>query len=138
MSRLYLLDTNMVSYAFKGKSPAARLHLTSLGFDEVASISVITEAELLYGMAKSKGGERSRKSLEWFLMRLKVHPWERETAAVYASLRVRQESMGKSLGALDMQIAAHAVALGAILVTNDQAFQHVPDLVGLENWATDL
>ncbi len=128
----------MVSNILKGKSPAARLRLTLLGLDEVVSISVITEAELLYGMAKSQGGERSRKALEWFLLRMRVHGWDRNAAAAYAHLRVRQETLGKSLGALDMQIAAHAVALGAILVSNDQAFQHVPDLVGLENWATDL
>jgi predicted nucleic acid-binding protein len=37
-----------------------------------------------------------------------------------------------------MQIAAHAVSLGAVLVTNDKAFHQVPDLVDIENWATDL
>ncbi len=46
--------------------------------------------------------------------------------------------MGKTLGPLDMQIAAHAVALRAILITNDKTFQNVPDLAGVENWATDL
>jgi tRNA(fMet)-specific endonuclease VapC len=46
--------------------------------------------------------------------------------------------MGKTLGPLDMQIAAHAIALGAVLVTNDKAFHHVSDLIGVKNWATDL
>ena len=48
------------------------------------------------------------------------------------------EAMSKTLGPLDMQIAAHAISLGAILVTNDRAFHQVPDLLGVENWATDL
>jgi tRNA(fMet)-specific endonuclease VapC len=46
--------------------------------------------------------------------------------------------MGKPLRPLDTQIAAHAVAIGAVVVTNDNAFRQVPDLVGVENWAIDL
>lgn len=133
-----MLDTNTVSYIIKGKSPAARVRLAALSQDEVACISVITEAELLYGIARSGSGEQRRKSLEWFLARLKVHAWGREAAAAYGMLRARQEATGKSLGPLDTQIAAHAVAVGALLVTNDHAFQHVLDLAGVENWATDL
>lgn len=138
MTRLYMLDTNMVSYILKAKSPAARARLASLGKGEIACISAVTEAELLYGIAKSGSGDQRKRSLDWFLARLKVPPWGREEAAVYGPLRAKQEAMGKTLGPLDMQIAAHAVALEAILITNDKSFQHVPDLVGVENWATDL
>jgi tRNA(fMet)-specific endonuclease VapC len=67
-----------------------------------------------------------------------VQTWGREAAAAYGNLRAKQESMGKPLGPLDMQIAAHAIAVDAVLVSNDRAFQHVPDLRGVENWATDL
>jgi tRNA(fMet)-specific endonuclease VapC len=138
-----MLDTNMVSYIIKGKSAAARARLASLGLagpreGKVACISVITEAELLYGIAKSGGAEHRRKSLEWLLARLNVQTWGREAAAAYGNLRAKQESMGKPLGPLDMQIAAHAIAVDAVLVSNDRAFQHVPDLRGVENWATDL
>jgi tRNA(fMet)-specific endonuclease VapC len=112
----------------------------------MACISSITEAELLYGIAKSAGGpagshvgsDQRKRSLDWFLARLKVQPWGREEAAAYGQLRAKQEAMGKPLGPLDMQIAAHAVALRAILITNDKAFQNVPDLPGVENWAPDL
>ena len=138
MTRLYLLDTNMVSYILKGKSPAARVRLAGLAPNEVASLSAITEGELLYGIAKSGSGEQRRRSLMWFLARLRVHPWGREAAAVYGTLRAKQEAAGKTLGPLDMQIAAHAIAVGALLITNDKAFQQVPYLPGLENWATDL
>ena len=138
MTRLYMLDTNMVSYILKARSPAARSRLASLGQDEIACISVVTEAELLYGIAKSGSGEQRRKSLDWFLARLKVQLWGREEAAVYGQLRAKQEAMRKTLGPLDMQIAAHAVTLGAILITNDKAFQQIPDLTGVENWATDF
>ena len=46
--------------------------------------------------------------------------------------------MGKTLGPLDMQIAAHAISLRAVLVTRDKAFNYVTDLVGVENWAIEL
>jgi tRNA(fMet)-specific endonuclease VapC len=138
VTRFYMLDTNMVSYIIKGKSPAARARLAGLSQDEIACISAITEAELLYGIAKSGSGEQRRKSLEWFLARLRVHSWGREAAAAYGPLRAKQESMGKTLGPREMQIAAHAIAVGAILVSNDKAFQHVSDLQRIENWAPDL
>jgi tRNA(fMet)-specific endonuclease VapC len=138
VTRLYLLDTNTVSYILKSKSPAARARLAALGPEEVACISSITEGELLYGLAKSGNGGQRRKALDWFLGRLKVLPWGREEAAAYGVLRARQEAMGKPLGPFDTQIAAHAVAQGAIAVTNDKAFLQVPDLRGVENWATDL
>ncbi len=138
MSRWYLLDTNTIIYILRGKSPAARSRLADLTGSEIAAISAITEGELLYGLAKSGGSEAHRQSLEWFLARMRVLPWGRDEAAAYGLLRAKQEHIGKSLAPLDTQIAAHAVAIGAVVVTNDRAFQQVDSLVGIENWATDL
>lgn len=138
MSQLYMLDTNMASYLLKGKSPATRGRISSLRPGEIACISAVTEAELLYGIAKSGIGEQRMRILHWFLLLVVIHPWGRREAAVYGQLRARQEAMGKPLGPFDMQIAAHAISLGATLVSNDKAFRHIPDLPGLENWATDL
>jgi tRNA(fMet)-specific endonuclease VapC len=138
MSQLYMLDTNQASYLLKGKSPATRARIVSLRPGEIACLSAVTEAELLYGIAKSGIGEERMKLLHWFLLLVAIYPWGREEAAVYGQLRARQEAMGKTLGPLDMQIAAHAISLGAVLVTNDKAFRQVPDLMGVENWATDL
>lgn len=138
MSQLYMLDTNQASYLLKGKSPALRSRMLSLRPAEVPCISSVTEAELLYGIAKSPIGEKRMQLLNWFLQLVAVYPWGREEAAVYGRLRAKQEAMGKSLGPFDMQLAAHAVSLGAVMVTNDKAFRHVPDLVGVENWATDI
>jgi len=53
-------------------------------------------------------------------------------------LRARQEAAGKSIGNLDLLIAAHAIAAEAILITNDKAFSQVDSLRGIANWATDL
>ncbi len=133
-----MLDTNIASYLLKGKSPALRDRILSLRPGELACISVVTEAELLYGIAKSGIGEQRTRMLQWFLQLVSIHSWGRQEAAVYGRLRARQEEMGRSLGPLDMQIAAHAIALGAVLVSSDKGFAHVPDLLRLENWAADL
>ena len=138
MSRLYLLDTNTVIYILKGRSAAARARLAELGNGDVACISAVTEGELRYGVAKAENGKRLQTSLDWFLGRMKVLAWGREEAAAYGVLRATQERVGKSLAPLDTQIAAHAVAVGALVVTNDRAFQQVDSLLGVESWATDL
>ena len=133
---LYLLDTNMVSFTLSGRSPAARARLANLAPQDTVSISAVTEGELLFGLAKSPSQLR-RQALEQFLGAFIVHPWGREAAAAYGGLRFRQERLGKKLGPYDTQIAAHAMALGAILVSHDTAFRRIPNLQ-VENWATDI
>jgi len=56
----------------------------------------------------------------------------------YGAFRSKQEAIGRPLGPLDTQIAAHAIAAGAVMVTNDIAFQHAVGLPGLEVWVTDI
>lgn len=138
MTRLYLLDTNTVSYILKSSFPAARARLTSLGPDEAACISSITEAELWYGLAKVGASRRRLNALRDFLGRLQVLPWGSEEAVAYGTFRAKQEAVGKPLGPFDTQIAAQAIAVGAVLVSHDAAFQHAAGLPGLEDWATDL
>lgn len=138
MTRLYMLDTNTVSYIFKGVSPAARNRLVQLRPNEVACISSITEAELWYGLDRVGAGIVRRKALNSLLGHLKVLPWAREEASVYGAFRAGQEAIGRPLGPLDTQIAAHAIAVGAVLVSSDRAFQNAHGLPGFEVWATDL
>ena len=135
--RLYLLDTNTVSYILNGRSMAARKQLYSLPPTDAACFSAITEAELYYGIAKLHNNRR-RLALNVLLLKVPVRPWDSDAAAVYGPLRAKLESGGRMLAPLDTQIAAHAIALGATLVTRDKAFQQVSDLPGLVNWATDL
>lgn len=132
-----MIDTNTVSYIVKGNSPASRAKLAELRYDEIACISAITEAELQYGVAKSPNVKTLRPALEGFLAKIQILPWGRDEAHAYGRLRAKQEAAGKPLGNLDMLIAAHAVSVGAILVTNDKAFSHVADLSAILNWATD-
>jgi tRNA(fMet)-specific endonuclease VapC len=138
VSRLYLLDTNTASYIIKGISLAARHRLISLGSESVACLSAITEAELWFGLERVAANERRRAALRSFLGRMQVLPWGREEAVCYGSFRARQEANGKPLGPLDMQIAAHAIAVRAILVTHDLAFRSAVGLPGLEDWASDI
>jgi tRNA(fMet)-specific endonuclease VapC len=137
---LYLLDTNMVSYIVKGKSPAARARLEKIRFHrgEEAGISTVTLGEILYGLEKIGAGPQRRRAIDLFFSSIAIYSWDQVAAEAYGHLRVRQEALGKTLGAFDAQIAAHALALGAVLVTHDAAFRNMTGLAGREDWATDV
>ena len=129
-----MLDTNTVSDVLRGRSLPARERLAGLKHGESACLSSITEAELRYGIAKRPGMTELAKAVELFLAKIEVLPWRREEARIYGRLRATQEATGKTLGNLDLLIAAHAVAAGAVLVTNDRAFSQVEALKATENW----
>ena len=137
MALRYLLDTNTVSYVAAGKSQAAQKRLASLEDSEMICISAVTEAELLFGLARRPDAHRLRHNVQLLLSEMEVLPWRHEEALSYSRLRMDLESRGQSLSPLDTLIAAHALALPAILVTSDKAFGRVANLP-IENWATDL
>ena len=136
----YLLDTNMFSYIAKGNSPAARREWLRLSRDRDAAvcISVITEAEVRYGMAKYALSRERAEAIEGLLANVQILPWGSEEAAAYARTRAQLEAKGVTLSAMDMLIAAQAIAAGAVLVTRDKVFAQIPDLPAPTNWATDL
>jgi tRNA(fMet)-specific endonuclease VapC len=129
--KLFLLDTNTVSHAIKGH-PRVIARLTHKPMASLA-ISVITEAELRYGLAKRPEAVRLHELVGEFLRRVDILPWESDCAASYGTLRARLGDQGKSLAPLDLLIAAHALATGATLVTNDQAF-HQCEALAWEDW----
>lgn len=138
MTLLYMLDTNMVSYIMRGKSPAARARMLNSKEDEIICLSAITEAEIRYGLAKRPEATALKKLMEGFLASIRILPWGRDEAQAYGEVRARLETSGMALGHMDMLIAAHAVSTGAVLVTNDRAFDQVDRLHATANWATDL
>jgi tRNA(fMet)-specific endonuclease VapC len=138
MSVIYLLDTNTLSYIAKGKSQAARARLASLRAGENVCISSITEAEVRYGLAKRPQAHRLHAAVEALLFKLQILPWGSEEAVAYGKLRARLEAAGTILSELDLQIAAHAIAAGAVLVTNDNALRRIKELNGTVNWAADV
>jgi tRNA(fMet)-specific endonuclease VapC len=133
-----MLDTNMVSYILTGRSQQARATLAGLAKNDVACVSAITEAELLYGVAKSANAQRLRPALDWFLARMQVLPWGWDEAEVYGGLRAKHEAAGRIPESMDLLIAAHAISCGGTLVSRDKVFAQVPDLAAVVNWATDL
>jgi tRNA(fMet)-specific endonuclease VapC len=73
--------------------------------------------------------------IEEFLIRVTILPWDSKAAQEYGILRAALERSGQPIGNLDLMIAAHALATGAILVTNDRAFTRIKNLK-TENWTT--
>ena len=138
MTRIWMLDTNTVSYIVRGRSPAARTKLYRLQDDEIGCMSVITEAELRYGVSKQAPGSARLSALNALFDKLRILPWGSAEALVYGDLRAKLERAGKVLGNLDMLIAAHAISTNATLVTRDKTFAQVEDLRPPVNWATDL
>ena len=126
-----MLDTNTVSNLIKHHPALARRVVAA----PMASlcISVITEGELLYGLAKRPEAKRLHLAVREFLRRVDVLPWDRHAAERYGTVRAEMERKGKTLASLDMQIAAHALSLSAVLVSSDRAFRQVVGLQ-LEDW----
>ena len=129
----YMLDTNTVSYIIKGEFPSIQQRLISVPMASLC-ISAITEAELLRGLAKKPEAKYLALAVKEFLIRVDILPWNSVAANAYAQLRTACEKEGKPLGAMDMLIAAHAVAEGAVLITNDKAFYRVEQYLALEDW----
>lgn len=129
---LYLLDTNICIYLMKHQPPQVAERFGRCQVGEVV-ISAITAAELEYGvLASGPEAERNREALERFVLEVPVAPFDRSAAHAYGP--VRWATRGRRRDALDKLIAAHALALGVTLVTNNPIdFQAYPDL-RIENW----
>ncbi len=132
MPALYLLDTNTVSYIIKGNIPRVRERLVKTPMAQVA-ISVITEAELRFGVVRRPEATRLKVVVDEFLLRVAVLPWDSAAALHYANLRAALERTGTGMGNLDLMIAAHALAADAVLVTNDRVFGRIKQLE-IEDW----
>jgi len=137
MESLFMLDTNTASYIIKGEPAIVRAYLQNVPMASVC-ISAITEAELLRGVARKPEAKGLALAVKEFLLRVDVLPWDSNAAVAYAQLRTTCELDGKSLGTMDMLIAAHSTAVGAVLVTNDQAFYQVEHLLTLQNWTKPI
>ena len=129
----YLLDTNTASYVIKGNFPRVRERLMKTPMAEVG-ISVITEAELRFGVARKPAAVRLKTAVEEFLLRVETLRWDSEAAQQYGQIRAALERVGQPMGNLDMMIAAHAVAAQVVLVTHDHVFRRVKQLK-IEDWS---
>lgn len=129
----YLLDTDICIYIINEhpKRVLDRFRKYSVGD---LGISSITASELAFGVAKS-GSAKNRAALEGFMLPLEVAQYDLRAALIYGEIRAGLERSGMTIGPLDMLIAAHALSLGATLVTNNEKeFRRVAGL-RCENWA---
>ncbi len=123
----YLLDTNIASCIIKGNSPAVDRRLMKVAMAQLA-VSEVTEGELRFGAARLPHATRLHAMIEDFFLRVAVLPWDSDAAQQYGQLRATLERKGEPMGNLDIMIGAHALALGAVLVTNDHAFARIEKL----------
>jgi tRNA(fMet)-specific endonuclease VapC len=128
----YLLDTNILSNAIR--DPKGRIAERIAQTGQLATCtSIIVAAELRFGAAK-RGSRRLTARVAELLDTIDVVAFEPPADIAYAELRARLERAGSPIGANDLLIAAHALALDLTLVTaNEREFSRVPDL-RIENW----
>lgn len=132
MKPRFMLDTNICIYLMKHHPPEVAERFSACFFGEVV-ISAITLAELEFGvLCSGENRTKNRRALDSLLEDLAVAPFERDAAAAYAPIRFANRERNRD--AMDRLIAAHAIALGVTLVTNNEGdFSRYPDLM-LENW----
>lgn len=124
----FMLDTDTCIALIKRKPAPVLRRLTALAPGE-AGISAVTLAELRYGVEKSAARDRNDRALDAFVLPLEVAAFDEAAAAAYGAVRSALEKAGTPIGPLDTQIGAHALSLGAALVThNVREFRRVPGL----------
>ena len=132
----FMLDTNTVSYHLRSRDTALQSRLVECGVSGVC-ISVITEAELRFGLLQNLSVTKLRELVDEFLSRVDSVAWNSDAAHAYAELRTHSKTRGLTLSNMDMLIAAHSIATSSTLVTNDGAFSYLSEWIQLENWVSN-
>jgi len=128
----YMLDTNIISDMVRNPRGKSASRIAGAGENNICT-SIIAAAELRYGCAKS-GSARLRKALEDLLGEINVLAFDAPADADYGAIRAELEASGRSIGSNDLLIVAHAVAIGATMVTaHRDEFSRVRGLK-VENW----
>ena len=130
---MYMLDTNICIYVLKHRDQKLKRKFKAI---RSLCISAITYGELCFGIENGAVTLKQERynQLDLFLQRLIIEPWDEEAARHYGSIRATLKKAGNIIGSNDIQIAAHARSLDAVLVTNNtDEFSRVSDLT-IENW----
>ena len=130
---MWMLDTNIASHVIKGDRPEIVSQLAALPMADIV-ISSVTEGELLYGLAKRGYPKALSERIRQFLLRVDVLQWDHDVTQTYGDLRAACEARGTPLASLDMMIAAHPVAVDAVLVTRDKAFTRISAPLKTDDW----
>jgi tRNA(fMet)-specific endonuclease VapC len=129
----YMLDTNTCIYIIKNKPAKVVERFRQTDISQIG-ISSVTLSELLYGVSKSSKPEQNLIALAQFAAPLEIFPYDDGAAQYYGDLRAGLEKQGTPIGSLDMLIAAHAISLDSVLITNNEKeFARIPNLK-IENW----
>lgn len=130
---IYLLDTTICVYIINRHPSQVREQLEQHQQDDIC-VSSMTVAELRHGADKSSRPAQNHTQLDDFLLPLSVYMFGTEAASAYGNIRAELERQGTPVGPLDTLIAAHALSLKAVLVSNNtREFERVPGL-RLEDW----
>lgn len=133
---LYMLDTDTVSYLVRGKTPALDANVARVSPRHLC-ISAVTRGELLYGVMLKDGARRLAHLIDQFLLRVRCLSWDEAAATHFASIAAQLHRTGTPIGSMDAMIAGHALAAGAVLVTNNtRHFSRVSGLM-LDNWSQE-
>ena len=133
MTRLYMLDTDTCAFILRRSSPTLLERIQAVPLQQQA-VSMITLAELLYGVQVSSKKKANRAAVDALIRHLTVIDWTRDAAEHYAEIRADLKRKGQLIGSNDLLISAHARSLGAVVVTNNvKDFGRVKGL-DVENW----
>jgi tRNA(fMet)-specific endonuclease VapC len=129
----WMLDTNICIAIIKERRRSVLDRFKSLAVGDIG-VSVVTLAELEYGVSASSRPAKNREALDLFVSPLDVASFDRDATATYGRLRAALEKKGQMIGSMDILIAAHALSLDVRLVThNSREFRRVPGLK-IEDW----
>lgn len=130
----YMLDTNICIYIIKQKPKQVIERFRQASVSDIG-ISSITLSELEYGVMKSAKPEQNKLALAQFIAPLEICAYDDVAAEHYGKIRAQLGRQGTPIGSLDMLIAAHALSIDTVLITNNESeFKRVSTLK-IENWA---
>lgn len=130
---MYMLDTDICIYIIKRKPKNVLNRLKLLETGQLA-MSSITFAELMNGAKKSQHVEANVEKLNALSELMDILPFDKRAALIYGDVRSSLEKRGETIGSIDLLIAAHALSLDLILVTNNEKEFRRVDGLKIENW----
>ena len=135
MADVFMLDTDVSSYIIR-ETPRGLMDVFVAHKDDLICISVVTYAELLYGL-RNRYSERLERKIDNFVFLLVLMDWTDRAARCYAEICHALKKAGTPIGNMDLMIASAAIAADAQLVTNNKKhFERVPNLK-IADWLTD-
>jgi tRNA(fMet)-specific endonuclease VapC len=128
----YLIDTNIIIYSIKGNTTVHNNFIKNESIPK--SISVITYGELLFGAKKSQNIEKNSAVVYRIKELFPIIDIDKAIIETFSELKAISQKTGSVIDDFDLLIAATALTMNSILVTNNE--KHFNKIKGLEieNW----